>query len=988
MGLHVRISLGAPGPLDVGVQATGRETMLAGDSLRHAEEEVYEVRRRARRAQRKAEGHEDDLFAADVSLSQVVARSLTFLAMFLVLTNKRRVLASEGLSAAAAAFPFGLVFARIVNKIRARKHERNLAMTTDPFHLTRHMPEELAEAWLRKLGVRVPRRHQGVERPPPDTTWLNRALAGLWPFYDEAVCGGNGILRKQVEPILEQFLPMGIKRIYFRKIKLGDKPPQIMAAGYVPVGEDEDPALDLEISWISSAEVLMCAEIGKSGYREVTASITNVAIRAKVRVCFRCVTDRIPCFSAVVVTLMETPVVDYQLNLNISRGPLERMLTRFLDRLLTEILVRMMVWPQRLVFPLNNSFGSLSHLHPRWTGVLRVRVLSGTGLPKAKRVSKGAYVELSLDPFRVQKTGTAKRSQDPRWDEEDIWLRIIELSCSLRIEVWDKAFSFVELSFRDRLSFKESTELDDRNLVGRSLIDLSGLEHNKPVLATAVLSKKSWHETEKDGGLCVEPKLGSVQLELLYLKIDELRKVRPAMRKATLDPDNASLEDRAIAAAVTKTTVRPEEKLKQKKKGGAKASKWQTGMLGIKAMEGRALGVRTDGKERVHVKFAVGSERATSPPAEAKPVVNFNYFTAFLGTSADEDLVVEVYNDAELLGTAEVQIAELARLSGDKIHDVIPFAGTMATGDAYAGRLQLEMEWLPVTTKSVPEVTRPALSRFYQGGDLRVHVVSADLQTQQRRGSAVHPFAKLRIGTIEQYTFDEMKTTKPAWNKVFEFKNVEAGAEVEFVVYSGKGPVTTRDATADALTMQRPSALLREPRRGQEREKVPMKTMNRGRVDETLGSCRILIREVLVQPGYELCNRKFALTRCNGTIRTGEVRLDLRFFPNPFREGRDGLTQAPQVAVGSGADMSGFNLKKILLQFFWIDLVTWWWTKRQRNERLAPRHSKTARGYADGNDSGGVSAMFLLVVFVCQICVVFIALGAWHALDDDDNCSA
>ncbi|CAG9464030.1 unnamed protein product [Pedinophyceae sp. YPF-701] len=826
--LHIGISLGSRGPLNFRVHAAGKDTTTASEPFRQAEEEAYERRRSAAKAKRIAGGQDDNLLGADISLDEVVGRSLKCLAAALVIINKETVLATEGLAAAAFAFPVGLVFAGIAHRNKMKKIERSIALSK----ASGEAP--IAAALLRMKG------HAFVDTAlpsdwQPNTDWLNRALCAVWPYYDKAVCRQ---VRQQVEPILNQSIPGAIKRIYFQELTFGDKPLRIEAARSVLV--EGEPALDLKIRWGGESHVKLCAEIGKSGLIKVVASVKDIFLEAEPRVCFRCLTDQIPCYGAMVVTMMRTPRVKYKLDLNITTGAIERMITRIVDRLLVEVLGRMMVWPQRLVLPQQppEVTGSIAHLYLRWRGVLRVRVLSATDLPKTDLMGSDPFVEVSTDPFRVQATRTVKNTRNPTWNQ-DIWVRIDELSCPLRVELWDEDFSLL------KLIGDESARLDNRDLIGRCLIDLSDLEHNVTVKKSSALGVDGWLEGSIDENPALGGDLaprGRVQLELTYLDAGALRDARDALQQVALNADEASPKEKAVA-----------ESLEQ---ANGVDAKWQTGMLGIKAMRGRKLGIKDgagDGKERVHVDFVVGSDRVTSPAFVAEDVVNFNYSTAFLGAHADQVLKVEVLNEDQTLGTAEVQIAELARSPGSHIHDVFNIRGAKAAGGAaYPGQLQLDLEWLPVTTKSVPAVTKPASRKYYQGqqmrGALDVRVVGAHLLQAGDRGSARDPYVRVRVGDETKKTFHETNTAEPLWNTVLNFEDVPATAVVEVDVFD-------RDVFSR---------------------------------DDPLGSCTVPVGKILSRPGLEFAGETFALSREHdgAAVDCGAIRLDLLFVPNSL-EGWD-----------------------------------------------------------------------------------------------------
>jgi len=73
--------------------------------------------------------------------------------------------------------------------------------------------------------------------------WLNRILAKAWPYYDAAICEE---VKRQVEPLMDQYRPPFIKRIFFKKLTFGDAPFRVEG---IRVDEKQTDRVQIEVDF-------------------------------------------------------------------------------------------------------------------------------------------------------------------------------------------------------------------------------------------------------------------------------------------------------------------------------------------------------------------------------------------------------------------------------------------------------------------------------------------------------------------------------------------------------------------------------------------------------------------------------------------------------------------------------------------------------------------------------------------------------------------
>ena len=267
------------------------------------------------------------------------------------------------------------------------KHERNQRLAMVPGKkgvqaLLHHIPTWLSFTDVEKME------------------WLNRIIAAAWPFYDAAICEE---VKRQVEPMMDEYRPPFIKKIYFKKLTFGDAPIRIVG---VRVLDKSKEAVEIEVGfrWSGDASIFLAIELmaGGSATRMVP-KVTDLSASGHLRISLAPLLPEIPGFGAATVALMRPPIVKFHLDFGAAFGGSlsAKAVVAWLDPFLRNTITGMMVWPRRIVVPIlpADVTGPLDDLYLRHKGALEIDVLSATKLPKMDQFgSADPFVELFVDP--------------------------------------------------------------------------------------------------------------------------------------------------------------------------------------------------------------------------------------------------------------------------------------------------------------------------------------------------------------------------------------------------------------------------------------------------------------------------------------------------------------------------------------------------------------------------------------------------------------
>jgi len=334
--------------------------------------------------------------------------------------------------------------------------------------------------------------------------WLNTVLEKAWPFYDAAICAE---VKTQVEPLMEQFRPPFIRRIYFKKLTFGDAPFRVEG---IRVDEKQLDRVQIEVDfrWAGDANIFLAIELPAGGNAtRMVPKVSDMAVSGTLRVILSPLLPEIPGFGAATISLMKPPVVKFHLDFGAAFGGAisAGAVVSWLDPFLRSTVAGMLVWPKRIVVPLlpEEVTGPLDDLYLRHKGALQIEVLTAEGLPRMDVLgTSDPYVEVYTTANLIEKTTVKKNTLAPRWNER-LWLLVQEPA---------EQFAYVTMNDVDLLNVKDLFRVNiikgarnvfmAKDLMGRAMLRISDFAAApaEPVDTTVPLGMGEFNDEDGCGG--------------------------------------------------------------------------------------------------------------------------------------------------------------------------------------------------------------------------------------------------------------------------------------------------------------------------------------------------------------------------------------------------------------------------------------------------------------------------------------------------------
>lgn len=257
------------------------------------------------------------------------------------------------------------------------------------------------------------------------TEWLNSFLTRLWPFVNRSVCG---LVRSQVEPLLEEHRPGMFKRIHFEKLDLGPEAIRVNGARWVGTRSNGMGAsLELDLAWSGRAKIQLNAETHLS---TIAIGVKDVEAYTKVMVTLQPLTPTLCPFMGLMVTLREKPTLEFDVDLPLGlEGTVSKSIQDWLETLVENILETTLVWPERLVIPMGDPQANITLpngskqtqewyvenvLKLRDVGLICLKIKRGENVVGTDVLSKAdAVVKAKIKGLTWSKTDVVMNSNNP-----------------------------------------------------------------------------------------------------------------------------------------------------------------------------------------------------------------------------------------------------------------------------------------------------------------------------------------------------------------------------------------------------------------------------------------------------------------------------------------------------------------------------------------------------------------------------------------------
>ncbi|XP_021660434.2 synaptotagmin-3 isoform X2 [Hevea brasiliensis] len=232
----------------------------------------------------------------------------------------------------------------------------------------------------------------------------------MWPYIDKAV---SGLIRSMVNPIFAEYAGKYMKSIDFKSFSLGTLPPTIHG---IKVHETSEKELVIEpaVRWVGNPNITL---VLKFLSLPITIQLLDVQVFAVPRITLRPLVPTFPCFSSLVVSLLEKPRVDFGLKLLGADVMAIPGLYQFVQEHIGRQIASLYLWPQTHdIQILDGSVGAMK----KPVGILHVKVIRAVRLLKMDLLgTSDPYVQLSLSGERLpaKKTSIKMKNLSPEWNE-------------------------------------------------------------------------------------------------------------------------------------------------------------------------------------------------------------------------------------------------------------------------------------------------------------------------------------------------------------------------------------------------------------------------------------------------------------------------------------------------------------------------------------------------------------------------------------------
>ncbi|KAI8474104.1 MAG: hypothetical protein J3K34DRAFT_456945 [Monoraphidium minutum] len=327
--------------------------------------------------------------------------------------------------------------------------------------------------------------------------WLNKLLGEMWPYYDRGICR---VVKETVEPIMETFRPPGIiKRIFFTEFTFGLAPFRI--EGITVKESDDEIDMEVDVRWCGDANIALGIDLPIGGdLTRLNPKVTDIVFVATLKIILKPLVRKIPGFAAIAVALKSPPLINYRLNFGaLSGGSITTApIVGFVNYIVKEVLVGMLLWPKRFTVPILSSNGILpagdpeidlevERLMGRVRGVIKVDVIRAKGLKSYDSVTgkSDPLVELfTTSNFRYE-TRHINNTLEPEWGDT-FYLPVLEKDQILHVEVFDH--DAVNLANIAQLQIWKgiADAVGAKEFMGRSAVPLA------PFIAEEGLEEEMW----------------------------------------------------------------------------------------------------------------------------------------------------------------------------------------------------------------------------------------------------------------------------------------------------------------------------------------------------------------------------------------------------------------------------------------------------------------------------------------------------------------
>eukprot|EP00437_Effrenium_voratum_P029608 CAMPEP_0181409468 /NCGR_PEP_ID=MMETSP1110-20121109/6833_1 /TAXON_ID=174948 /ORGANISM="Symbiodinium sp., Strain CCMP421" /LENGTH=610 /DNA_ID=CAMNT_0023531973 /DNA_START=1 /DNA_END=1833 /DNA_ORIENTATION=+ len=272
---------------------------------------------------------------------------------------------------------------------------------------------------LDEATQQIVRSEEGPEVAGLALNWLNWLLEQHWPNLKASI---EKVIKKDLEPIIQEALPKPLNKLKFKDIDLGEKQPtfDLLKPVFEVQNGFEGLSLEIDIKWNCAGKIDMV-------FGTVEFSIEQITLEGAMHLKLRPLLEKLPIVGGMQITMLSPPKVQWIFTGGrLALGLQSELVTRTLRKVVADILSDMLVVPNQIfvhwlegrVLQNDIDLDTLAFPEPEFVMRLCVKSVTGTLDTQSKwsccasSQMSDAYVMLQLGCFTYQTPAIRHSWQD------------------------------------------------------------------------------------------------------------------------------------------------------------------------------------------------------------------------------------------------------------------------------------------------------------------------------------------------------------------------------------------------------------------------------------------------------------------------------------------------------------------------------------------------------------------------------------------------
>jgi len=272
------------------------------------------------------------------------------------------------------------------------------------------------------IGVKVRTdgsKHIGKKVRTDGSKHIDKKVGTLLTFgkilYQVLCAAKKKVMHKLVSALLRT-----TKRVTLKEVDLGTKPPQITEIRCQ--GGPDECAVEIGVRWESEGAGLKVSADFFGPWDNI--QIKNMHLEGTVKLVLKPLRREISGFGAVLVSLKEAPLVDFDLDCGVLFNNNKINRKNIIQEYIKSALMNSIVWPRRFVFPIIPG-EDFSFLESWAVGDLKVKLIKAEDIIHTHHVGNvDLFVDLSVHQIQVERSTFKKSSKGPAFWHETFTVQV------------------------------------------------------------------------------------------------------------------------------------------------------------------------------------------------------------------------------------------------------------------------------------------------------------------------------------------------------------------------------------------------------------------------------------------------------------------------------------------------------------------------------------------------------------------------------------